>query len=257
MTDVATLVRIHNVYIDTTSYGLIKQLRKYTEHSRWFNTYLRSSDKTSYPGVLQEKYGYRISSISKLMLNAPANKEQFVVYRGIAPYKGFSVDIGTTLKDDAPVSTTYDRSEAVQFIEYRTHEDLSNKYSVCCLFEITVPPNSRFICVESISKHPQEREILFPAGTSMTITGKTMLGNIVMYRSTLHTPALQDIVENRILSTKEERIQSLKDTSPAFNGMLEENAFFTYSKSYKDLDDTERQDVDRNTYKEYKKSIGV
>lgn len=152
------LRRSHAAYIRQVPERLLKPVKVYTANSTWFNSHCRQSLK-GLPRYISEKFEYRSAAISHVIAASPA-LPAMTVFRGFCPFDGFAkYKAGDVVPQKAPVSTTYDRKLAVSFMQQQ----------LCCLLVIRVPAGTHGLLVESISRYPDESEVLLPSGGSFRI----------------------------------------------------------------------------------------
>lgn len=148
----------HTAYLRTLDAKMLKAVKVYTANSTWFNMHCRSSLK-GLPPYISEKFAYRASAIDHAINTAPA-LPRVTVYRGFCPYQGFeSYKEGDLIRQKAPVSTTYDKRLAVKFMQQQ----------LCCLLVVDLPVGTHGLLLESISRYPDESEVLLPRGGAFRI----------------------------------------------------------------------------------------
>jgi hypothetical protein len=142
------LIAHYNYIIKNDMIGLI---RSYTlQGFITYNEYLRLD--TPY----NEYINNEIDQLIKLILNAPKINKSYVLYRFIMN-DNFIKDlkVGDIFIEKGFISTT---------------RDVFNKLDIGnILFEIHVPKNYPFLCIETLSQFPQEQEIIFAPYTHLKL----------------------------------------------------------------------------------------
>ena len=142
-----------------------KSLLDYTGFSAKFvkiNSYIRVPSPKSYASVGKDDMKVKdfVDSLNAFISAAPKSGTPIKVYRGTGDYeipiengkfvmKGFA---GTSLHPET----------AAEF----------SQSGNCCLYELELPPGTPFLYLKSISKVPEEEEILIPSNTEFAFVGK-------------------------------------------------------------------------------------
>jgi hypothetical protein len=142
-----------------------KSLLDYTGFSAKFvkiNSYIRVPSPKSYGSVGKDDVKVKdfVNSLNAFIDGAPKSGSSIRVYRGTGDYeipiqngkfvmKGFA---GTSLLPET----------AAEF----------SQTTSCCLYELELPAGTPFLYLKSISKVPEEEEILIPSNTEFAFMGK-------------------------------------------------------------------------------------
>jgi hypothetical protein len=130
-------------------------------------------------GYVATKFAFREAALDYVIEQAPpinATK----LWRGFCPFDGYKVyAVGDVIVQKAPVSTTYDKSVAVKFM----------RDQACCILEVDAPAGTRGLYVESVSKYPEEREMLLPRGGAFKIKRVDVAGGHTVYVADWLPPA--------------------------------------------------------------------
>lgn len=142
-----------------------KSLLDYTGFSAKFvkiNNYIRVPSPKSYASVGKDDMKVKdfVDSLNAFISSAPKSGTPIKVYRGTGDYeipiengkfvmKGFA---GTSLRPET----------AAEF----------SQSGDCCLYELELPAGTPFLYLKSISKVPEEEEILIPSNTEFAFIGK-------------------------------------------------------------------------------------
>lgn len=127
-----------------------------------FNEYIRRPSPKSYAAIGKNDGNVKqfVDDLNAFILAAPKSASPIRVYRGTGDYeipiengkfvmKGFT---GTSLNPETAAGFSY-----------------STK---CCLYELEIPAGTPFLYLKSISKVPEEEEILLPSNAAFTFAGK-------------------------------------------------------------------------------------
>ena len=142
-----------------------KSLLDYTGFSAKFvkiNSYIRVPSPKSYGSVGKDDVKVKdfVNSLNAFIDGAPKSGSSIRVYRGTGDYeipiqngkfvmKGFA---GTSLHPET----------AAEF----------SQTTSCCLYELELPAGTPFLYLKSISRVPEEEEILIPSNTEFAFLGK-------------------------------------------------------------------------------------
>jgi hypothetical protein len=142
-----------------------KSLLDYTGFSAKFvkiNSYIRVPSPKSYSSVGKDDIKVKdfVDSLNAFISAAPKSGSSIRVYRGTGDYeipiqngkfvmKGFA---GTSLRPET----------AAEF----------SQSTDCCLYELELPAGTPFLYLKSISRVPEEEEILIPSNTEFAFVGK-------------------------------------------------------------------------------------
>jgi len=142
-----------------------KSLLDYTGVSAKFvkiNSYIRVPSPKSYASVGKDDMKVKefVDSLNAFINAAPKSATPIKVYRGTGDYEAPVKDGKFVMKGFAGTSL---RSETAS--EFSQSAD-------CCLYELELPAGTPFLYLKSISKVPEEEEVLLPSNTEFTFVGK-------------------------------------------------------------------------------------
>ncbi len=115
-----------------------------------FNEYIRKNR------VLSKEYTNILLSIDEAFDNVQATQNVLTVYKGIEGSNVFNTD-------KTFVSTT---------VNYNRTKRFSGRN--CCVLQITVSPGSKALPIRSISREPDEEEVLLDRDAKFQVTGETI-----------------------------------------------------------------------------------
>jgi hypothetical protein len=142
-----------------------KSLLDYTGFSAKFvkiNSYIRVPSPKSYASVGKDDMKVKefVDSLNAFINTAPKSGSPIKVYRGTGDYQAPIENGKFVMKGFAGTSL---RPETAS--EFSQSAD-------CCLYELELPAGTPFLYLKSISKVPEEEEILLPSNTEFTFVGK-------------------------------------------------------------------------------------
>lgn len=164
-----------------------------------FNVYLRREQ------ILPKKYRQHFENITTAFYNSPPLNTPLIVYKGKNSPKVYS--------DKAFVSTT---------LEYAKTKRFSGKD--CCVVQITVSPGSHVLPLRSISREPDEEEVLLDRNGTLVITGSTVKNQMKVIFATYVPYGAKAVTEQKDINADkfdsklivERMIEFFKDEDPEF-----------------------------------------
>jgi hypothetical protein len=157
--------RQQHQYLLSATKDVQELLRGYTGADIYWTLiqdYLRTSSLASLVKILR-KYGSierlrtSVLNLNKFIHAAPRSSTSIKLWRGTGAVK--LGNVGDAVVDNSFSGYSLIPSIAASF----AHS------SDCCLYELTLPPNSPFLFIGYTSKHMNEYEVLLPAGLSFII----------------------------------------------------------------------------------------
>jgi hypothetical protein len=152
-----------------------------------------------------------LQNISSSFESAPPLQEPIVVYKGI--------DTDNVYSDDAFVSTSS---------EYNVAATSFSDKKECCVIQITVSPGSLVLPLMSVSREPEENEVLLDRGGTLLVTGSTIRTTMKVIFAT-YTP------KNSVKVTSE--VQPVEAAAESVNAVARTIAFFADDEDPEFLDE--------------------
>lgn len=141
------ILSTHEHFLKSLDEELLQSIVEYT-----IDAYKTINRKLREGKSLTLKYKKILDNIDHVFDMIDPITDTITLYRGIKSE-------GQTKADKAFISTSYDEESALQFAGQS-----------CCLVVFTVPPGSKVLFVESVSEHPEEREVLIDRHGSFSVT---------------------------------------------------------------------------------------
>jgi hypothetical protein len=217
-------------YVDSLPENQKESLKWYTGGDfDIFNQKLRKGE------VLSPIYLGHLQNISASFVSSPPLQEPLVVYKGI--------DTDNLYSDNAFVSTT---------TEYDMASSSFSDKKECCVIQISVSPGSLVLPLRSVSREPEENEVLLDRGGTLSVTGNTIRNTMKVIFAT-YTPKntvnvtskVQPIEAAETVNAVSRTIAFFADEDPDF--LDDEDLRLYYSKI---TGETEIQDKDMEKIKQ-------
>lgn len=191
------ILKNHIRYVDSLSIEIQKSLKYYTTE-----LYVPINEKMRNSESLNE-YEIHKNNIDKAFLNSPLLSESINVYRGLKFDIPDHIDTEEFFvhhynpKNLSYISTSYDINEALSF----------GSSTPTYIMKILVPEGTHILPLESISAHPDEKEILLDRNGTLTLTSVSIKTQIVLLNC-VYTKGMTLSSDKQILSF----IKNIEDT---------------------------------------------
>lgn len=203
-------VKDQEIYVEELQEDLQESILWYCQETNYkeFNENLRKENE------LTKEQTSNLDNLDKAFLKVPTLKNSITVYKGVKEDKAFTTD-------KAFMSTTIFFDKAKYF---------SN--DTCCIYQITVSPNSKVLPIRKISTFPEEEEILLDRGGNLMLTGTDVKEDKKIFYITYSPKNSQEMkedtnidklfLESEFLKVVRDRVEQEKDEDEDFQMPIED-----------------------------------